>query len=456
MSHMFLRADLSEKLARVQRSASAPSVQQRSEFMASRAARPKYAARVDGARSVASADPENYAVVGNVAQICVEGVLSEEPDFWSWLMGCDGSTYRDIRDAFALAGADPMVKSVVLDVCSPGGYTDGMFETLAAIEAFSKPITVQASLACSAAYALAAMAGPITALGPASEFGSIGVLQVHKFYADEEIVNVTNSDAPNKRPDARTPEGKAVIVAELDASYELFADAIARGRSNATGKKYTVDQVSAEFGRGAVMLADAARAAGLIDKMPRAVKRGGSSAEAREETLPESTPPIEAAAEPQPASASAVDAPKPQSPSRGTGPIRTIKMDESAFKAQHPDLYALVFGKGEAAGHAKGIEVGTKAEHKRVSDHLNLATISPAAMKVASAAILSGASVSDSHAEYLKLSLSAHETAARQADSDEAGRVLDGSKAPVASTTALDNSDLVAAAMGLSLPKKVA
>ena len=175
MLRMLLRSDVAERLGRAYKLGAAPSAKQREEFAAARAARPKLADTLPGARAMASSDPENYAVVGSVAQITVEGVLSEEPDFWAWLFGMDGTTYEDIRDAFALAASDPLVKSVVLAVSSPGGYTDGLFETLAAIEAFGKPITVQASQACSAAYALSAMAGPITALGPASEFGSIGV-----------------------------------------------------------------------------------------------------------------------------------------------------------------------------------------------------------------------------------------------------------------------------------------
>lgn len=437
MFRMLLRADLSEKLARVHRSIGSPTAQQRAEFVAVRAARPKYAARVEGARSVASSDPENYAVVGNVAQICVDGVLSEEPDFWAWLMGCDGSTYQDIRDAFALAAADPLVNSVVLDVCSPGGYTDGLFETLAAIEAFGKPITVQASLACSAAYALAAMAGPITALGPAAEFGSIGVLQVYRFNTDEEIVNVTSTAAPNKRPDARTAEGKAVIVAELDAVHELFADAIARGRTNATGKKYSVDQVNADFGRGATMLADAARSAGLIDKMPKPVKRG-TSAEA--DTIETETPhaPIVAAAplaEPHSPPAPAAGATQPQSPPRVTGhETRKKKMNEAELRAQHPELFAAV------------LLQGVTQERDRVEAHLIMGEAS-GDMPTAIAAISSGEAMTPKlSAKYQAAGMKRTAQAARQTETDAAGTIVAGAaRAP--GDGGKDLTDTVAAAM---------
>lgn len=454
MLRMLLRSDVAERLGRAYKLGAAPSAKQREEFAAARAARPKLAATLPGARPMASSDPENYAVVGSVAQICVEGVLSEEPDFWAWLFGMDGTTYEDIRDAFALAASDPLVKSVVLAVSSPGGYTDGLFETLAAIEAFGKPITVQASQACSAAYALAAMAGPITALGPASEFGSIGVACSFAFDADTEIVDVTSSAAPNKRPDPRTPEGKAVIVEYLDAIHEIFADAIARGRSSATGKTYTVDQVNADFGRGSTMLADAAKSAGLIDKMPRAAKRGGSSASDETAADIDAAPviPIRAAKTTAPVATDAAPAQPSQPRSTGQEKPKVKPMTEEELLAQHPQLHAAVLAKGAASGQA--------TERKRVASHFKSAKIHggkiAGAVEVAVKHIETGASIQDDdvYVEYQEAGAAHRETANRQADSDAAGAALNGAKPPTPQT--IDNSDLVASAMGLAPVKKSA
>jgi ClpP class serine protease len=428
---MLLRSDVAEKLGRLHKSGVAPTAKQREEFAAARAARPKLAATLPGARPMASGDPENYAVVGSVAQICIEGVLSEEPDFWAWLFGMDGSTYSDIRDGLALAAADPLVKSVVFDVSSPGGYCDGLFETLAAIEAFNKPIAVQSSQACSAAYALSAMGGPITAIGPASEFGSIGVAIAFAFDADTEIVNLTSTEAPNKRPDPRTPEGKAVIVAELDAVHELFVDAIARGRSSATGKTYTVDQVNADFGRGGTMLADAAKSAGLIDKMPRAVKRAGSNA-----------------ADESPAPVASDAAPEQPSPPRSTGQQKPkVKpMTEEELLAQFPHLHAAVTAKGASQGQA--------AERKRVLAHVKMGK-SSGAPEIAEKAIASGASLFDEEvfADYQSAMMGKRETSARQEESDEVGKILKGS-AP--SEGAKDMGDQIVDLMDAQAGKKKA
>jgi ClpP class serine protease len=435
MLRMFMRQDVAQRLGRLFMSGVVPTAKQLEEC---RAARKRVAVRSEGGALTAATDTEGYTVVGNTAEICVEGVLSEEPDFWSWTFGIPQTCYEDIRDALALAAADQNVTNVIFSVSSPGGYVDGLFETLAAIEAFQKPMRVIASQACSAAYALAAMAGPIQPAGPASSFGSVGVAQT--FYVDpEHQIDVTSTEAPNKRPDVTTPAGKAVVQAELDAYHELFVDAIARGRSNATGKKYTVDQVNGDFGRGGELLTDAAKAAGMIDKAAKVTKRGSgmASAEEAEEALP--TPSVVASTDAAPAAPVSKD-----QPPRITGQTRkTNPMNEEELLAQHPALHAAMIAKGAAQGQA--------TERKRVCAHLKLAKAT-GARDVAEAAIASGASTMDEdvHADYLAASLGKRETAARQSDSDAAGEALgDAATAPVATKDLGDEvADRIEAQMG--------
>lgn len=237
----------------------APTAQHRVEFRASTAAR--------------SNENPTYRVAADTAEITVSGVLTEKPDFLCWLLGIPNTAYSDIREALALAASNSSVKSVSLRVASPGGHVDGLFATLAAIEAFAKPVTVQAAQACSAAYALAAAAGTtIEATGPAAEFGSIGVACSFAFDAGEEVIDVTSSHAPNKRPDPRTPDGKAVVVEYLDEIHALFADAIARGRNT------TVETVNQSYGRGSSMLAGSAQERGMIDSIKGSTASVTSSA----------------------------------------------------------------------------------------------------------------------------------------------------------------------------------
>lgn len=226
------------------------------------------------ARVVASVPgaPRIMKAVDGVAEISITGVLTERPDFFSAYYGGGNTTFSDIRASLLLAQADASIKEVLLQIASPGGTVEGLFETLNVIEAFDKPMRVQASFACSAAYAIAAAGGKISATTEASMFGSIGVAV--SLFVDDSTVDITNTESPAKRPNVSTPEGKAVIQAELDAIYELFAKAIARGRGT------TVERVTADFGRGATLLSTAAKAAGMIDAVATAAKRArGASAQ---------------------------------------------------------------------------------------------------------------------------------------------------------------------------------
>lgn len=449
MLRMFMRQDVAEKLGRLFSAGIVPTAQQLEQMRADRAARikAKAAASVATTAPRASAEPENYAVVGNTAQINVCGVLAEEEDFWAWLLGIDQTTYEDIRDAFALAAADPLVTKVVLCVDSPGGYIDGLFETLAAVETFGKPITVNSGQACSAAYALASMAGPIYPRGPASVFGSVGVLCT--YYVDPTQVDITSTEAPNKRPDVTTEAGKAVVRAELDALHELMVEAIVRGRKNATGKNFTVAQVNADFGRGGCLLSDDAFSAGMIDKNAKTPKRGSQAAaddvnDPPPLPAPAAPPPPPAVANnPAPAPSAEPGQPPPSMPrSTGLANRKPNPMTEEELLAQFPAVHASLIIKGAAQGQA--------SERKRVLAHLKLAK-STGANEVAQKAIESGASTLDEdvHADYMSASMNRRAQAERQEDSDGANNTL-GAASKKPETAVTDDGDKVAAALQLA------
>jgi ClpP class serine protease len=226
--------------------------------------------------------PRNLTFAGSTAEIRVEGVLTKRADFWAWLLGMGNTTYTSIREALAIAENERSVKSIVLGVDSPGGNVDGLFETLDAIAAHrassSKPLRVRAENAQSAAYGIAAAAGPIEAVSRAASFGSIGTAV--SFLVDPDVVTLTNTDSPDKRPDVTTPEGKAVVVKYLDQINAEFVRAIARGREVAPKR------VTETFGRGASFTAPGALELGMIDKIstpPRAVSNSKGKRMANED-----------------------------------------------------------------------------------------------------------------------------------------------------------------------------
>jgi ClpP class serine protease len=221
--------------------------------------------------------PRNMTVAGSTAEIRIEGILTKRPDFFAAFFGGGNTTYTSIRAALSIAESNPQIREVVLFVDSPGGSADGLFETLDAIAAFrassGKKIRVRAENAQSAAYGIAAAGGNIEASGRGATFGSIGTAIA--YFMDEHIIELTNTDSPDKRPDLTTAEGKAVVVKYLDQLNFEFVRSIAQGRG--------VDSktVTEDYGRGASMTAVAAKSLGLIDKIsttaPRAVPSKGKT-----------------------------------------------------------------------------------------------------------------------------------------------------------------------------------
>jgi ClpP class serine protease len=394
--------------------------------------------------------PRNLRIAGDVAEIRIEGVLTPKFDFLAWLFGGGNTTYADIQAALAMARTDDSIKRVVFYVDSPGGQVHGLFDTLAAIEAFPKPMVSRCAYACSAAYAIPAMAGKIEAVNPAVTVGSVGV--VASYWVEEGIIDITSTEAPDKRPDPTTEEGQAVIRKHLDAIHELFVDAIARGRSFATGKTITVDTVNQDFGRGAVVLAKEAKRRGMIDAVLNAkpVARGGGisgsiapapntetepqPAPAAEEQAPPTTP--ELTAETQASSSESPPDPAP-APSGASSDVPTAEghpedsapaadggaqqerrpMDIKTLEKEHPELYQAV------------VQVGVDQERERVTAHLTMGK-SHNALDVAFKAIDSGVTLNNQKvlADYFSAGRNAADHSARGQETQQAAEVTGGAQ----------------------------
>jgi ClpP class serine protease len=204
--------------------------------------------------------PSPLSVAGSTARIDVEGVLTEKPDFFAELFGDGNTTYSDIEAALAAAVKDPRVQTIELHVNSGGGSVAGLFgclDSIKAARASGKKMLAVCEAAQSAAYAIAAATGRIEARGVSSAFGSIGVAA--SFYLSDRVVDITSTDAPHKRPDVRTEEGKATVREYLDETSDLFVAAIA------TGRGVTSEKVRKNYGGGKSFLAETAKAHGMVD-----------------------------------------------------------------------------------------------------------------------------------------------------------------------------------------------
>jgi len=197
---------------------------------------------------------------------------------------------RDIR----VAQASTDVTRIVILVDSPGGVVSGLGEAAETLRASSKPITAFVTGNCaSAAYWLCSQVSEIV-MDRSAAVGSIGVVasMSRQEAADangRRSYEIVSSNAPDKRPDPSTEEGRAAIQKDIDAVEAVFIEDVAAGRG------VTVEHVRAEFGRGAMFAASRAVKAGMADRIGTLegvlsegsgrtrVKRAGRSAHATAE-----------------------------------------------------------------------------------------------------------------------------------------------------------------------------
>lgn len=259
---------------------------------------------------------------GSVATIFVQGVLTQSFDLWAWFF-YGNTTYIEIIQAIEEAEANEDIERVDFDFDSGGGSVLGMFDAMDAIANMTKPTRgLVATMACSACYGLASQTSEIVATGRGAMFGSVGVVSTH--YVSDDVIEITSSNAENKRPDPRTDEGRAAIIVELDEIETMFIDSIAEGRDT------TGDGVRRNFGRGAVMLADRAKANGLIDTV-------------------------------------GLETPQSETVNNEVGATMS-EMTLAKLKADYPALMA--------EAHAESHAAGVTAERTRVNGHLELADAS--------------------------------------------------------------------------------
>ena len=204
---------------------------------------------------------------GRTAQIAVSGLLTQTPDIMAYFLGEGNTTYADINAALIAAEDSESIDNIELIVDSPGGNSVGLFNVIETLQMISKPTTaIVTGTAASAAYGIASAADRIVATSKSSSVGSIGVAT--EMYISDNIVTLTSTEAPKKRPDVKTDEGKADIIEHLDEMHDLFVGMIADGR------KTTKDKINANYGRGATMLAERALKHGMIDSIESKQKRG--------------------------------------------------------------------------------------------------------------------------------------------------------------------------------------
>lgn len=208
---------------------------------------------------------ERLAKRGSVAIIEAKGPMLRRANMFSAISGA--TSYDILSRDLQVALDDPSIKSIVLDLDTPGGEVTGVDELAKAIKAASSVKRVVAYVggsAASAGYWLASQASEIV-IAETAILGSIGVRAALKDTSkkDAEAGNIEfiSSKAPGKRTDLSTDEGRNRIQRTIDALESVFIDTVARGR------KVSQDKVTTRFGRGDVLVGRNAIAAGMADRI---------------------------------------------------------------------------------------------------------------------------------------------------------------------------------------------
>ena len=197
---------------------------------------------------------------GDNGIVNVKGPIFRYANLFTEISGATSVT--SVARQFSEALSNPKVKTIILNIDSPGGQANGineLAETIYAARQQKKIVAYVGGSGTSAAYWIASAAGKLE-VDDTGILGSIGVvLSVRK--RDDSSIEFVSSSSPNKRPDPETDAGKKEIISFLDSMAEVFVDKVARNRDITSAK------VLSDFGRGGLVVGAKAVAVGMADSL---------------------------------------------------------------------------------------------------------------------------------------------------------------------------------------------
>jgi signal peptide peptidase SppA len=205
----------------------------------------------------------DYTIANGIAVIELEGQMTKGGSSFG---GCSTiATRRAIRTV----AADPMVKGIVLHICSPGGTVDGTSDLADDVAAAAKVKPVDAyvaDLCCSAAYWVASQCRTIYANATAV-VGSIGAMAVLKDdSAMQEQIGVKLTIVSSGEYKGILADGNvsekvvAEVQRQVDGQSAVFFAAVAAGRGDRIADMSAVTD-------GRVYVSAQAQQLGLIDQV---------------------------------------------------------------------------------------------------------------------------------------------------------------------------------------------
>lgn len=202
---------------------------------------------------------------GSVGVVPVSGPIFRHASLMTRLSGA--TAVSDVAADIKMLADEEEVKSILLNIGSPGGEVAGIEELAVYIRQVDRKKPVAAYVdgqAASAAYWIASAARTIYS-SSTSSVGSIGVVMVYRDTrkalerAGVSDIEIVSSQSPRKRPDPATEAGRSQIQERVDDIADIFVGAIAKNRGVARSDVLT------KFGKGGEMIAAKALSAGMID-----------------------------------------------------------------------------------------------------------------------------------------------------------------------------------------------
>lgn len=249
---------------------------------------------------------------GSIAIMPVSGPIFPKATLFTEISGA--TSIERMAETLGDIERDLSISALVLNIDSPGGNVTGVNEFSKLLAGFNKPVIAYVNgTAASAAYWIAASADKVI-IDDTARLGSIGVVAAFRNQKDDSI-EIVSSNAPDKRPDITSDEGRAVVQRNIDALENVFINHIAQTRG------MTVDDIKSL--RGGMMIGAEAIKAGLADEIG---------------TLESVINNLEQ---------------------------RSMNIDK--LKADHPDVYQAIYNDGAASAKADG----GKVERDRIAAILN-------------------------------------------------------------------------------------
>lgn len=214
---------------------------------------------------------KNYDLRSGVAIIPVQGIIAKRMNLFTKISG--GVSTQLLKRDILTAIDDPQVKSIVLDVDSPGGTVDGteeLADAIAAARSVKPVIAYTDGLMASAAYWIASAADMIYISGETPIIGSVGVVTAHVDYsAYEEKIGVKTTEiyaGKYKRIASEysplSAEGKQYLQEQVDYLYSIFVNKVVLNRPE---KLSLPEKGAIPWADGKIFTGIQAITAGLVD-----------------------------------------------------------------------------------------------------------------------------------------------------------------------------------------------